>query len=217
MPPAFTIPSPPRTRHRCGPKALGDEMKRTFAVALLALTLIGCSSLTPRRAPAVFVITRYGAVGDGTTLNTQPFANAIDACRKAGGGYVFVPKGVFLTGPIELGSNVVLLLDKKATIKASDDFDGYGTPQQPSADPLIDEFRPMVRPIIFAQNATNVAIAGGGTIDGSGQKWWDRVNALKAKGATSGKGGVPPGARPRLILMRDCKNVRLDGVTLKNS
>jgi polygalacturonase len=187
-------------------------MKRSLAVMFALFLVAGCQSAR------TFDVTKFGAVGDGKTLNTAAFAKALDAARHAGGGKVVVRGGgTFLTGPVEIGSNTTLHIEKGATIKATDDFDAYGTPQQPSADPLIDEYRAMVRPVIYAENATNVAITGGGTIDGSGQKWWDRVNALKAKGATSGKGGVPPGARPRLVLMRDCKNVQILGVTLKNS
>ncbi len=49
-----------------------------------------------------FVITNYGAVGDGATDCTKAFAAAIAACNEAGGGRVVVPAGKFLTGPIHL-------------------------------------------------------------------------------------------------------------------
>ena len=35
-----------------------------------------------------FPITNYGAIGDGKTLNTQAFKNAIEDCNKKGGGKV---------------------------------------------------------------------------------------------------------------------------------
>jgi hypothetical protein len=42
----------------------------------------------------------YGAVGDGQTLDTQAIQAAIEACRMAGGGTVYVPAGAYVTGPI---------------------------------------------------------------------------------------------------------------------
>ncbi|NQV36345.1 MAG: glycoside hydrolase family 28 protein, partial [Phycisphaeraceae bacterium] len=54
-----------------------------------------------------FVVTRYGAVGDGVTDCNPAFKKAIAACTKAGGGRVVVPQGTWLTkGPIHLDNNV---------------------------------------------------------------------------------------------------------------
>src|ERR1700722_12549456 len=55
-----------------------------------------------------FLITDYGAVGNGTADCTKAFRDAIDECHRAGGGQVLVPAGIFLTGPIHLKSNVDL-------------------------------------------------------------------------------------------------------------
>ena len=51
-------------------------------------------------------ITSYGAIGDGKTLNTTAIQAAIDDCARCGGGRVTVPDGAFITGSIELRSNV---------------------------------------------------------------------------------------------------------------
>ena len=59
-----------------------------------------------------FDITKYGAVGDGTTDCSKAITDAIAACNQAGGGRVDVPAGKFLTGPIHLKSNVNLHLKK---------------------------------------------------------------------------------------------------------
>src|SRR5437879_5939564 len=67
-----------------------------------------------------FLITKFGAVGDGKADCTEAFAKAIEACNKAGGGRVVVPAGEFLTGAIHLKSNVNLHLAKNATIKFRD-------------------------------------------------------------------------------------------------
>ncbi|HKI68264.1 MAG TPA: glycosyl hydrolase family 28-related protein, partial [Verrucomicrobiae bacterium] len=55
--------------------------------------------IVPPHFPARdFLITKYGAVGDGTTDCTKAFSEAIAACNQAGGGRVVVPAGTFLTG-----------------------------------------------------------------------------------------------------------------------
>lgn len=55
-----------------------------------------------------FVITEYGAVPNGKESNTKAIAAAIEAASRAGGGTVVIPAGVWLTGPIELKSNINL-------------------------------------------------------------------------------------------------------------
>src|SRR5687768_7655628 len=52
-----------------------------------------------------YLITRYGAVGDGRTLNTDAIKKAIEECSRKGGGRVVVPRGEWLTGAIRLKSN----------------------------------------------------------------------------------------------------------------
>src|SRR3954447_10566516 len=51
-------------------------------------------------------IKKFGAIADGVKLNTASINNAIRHCNKNGGGVVLVPKGLWLTGPIEMKSNV---------------------------------------------------------------------------------------------------------------
>ncbi len=120
------------------------------------------------RIPARTVrITDHGARGDGTTLNTAAIAAAIDACFKAGGGRVVVPRGVFLTGPLELKSRVELHLERGALLLFSPRFEDY---------PLVRttyEGSPRVRARspIWARGAEDIAITGEGVIDGSGQAW----------------------------------------------
>lgn len=57
------------------------------------------------------LITDYGAVGDGAALNTTAIQAAVDACEASGGGTVVVPRGVFVSGSVELKSKVTLYLE----------------------------------------------------------------------------------------------------------
>lgn len=67
-------------------------------------------------------ITEFGAVGDGVTLNTKAFQNAIfylNSFADKGGAKLFVPAGRWLTGSFDLISHLTLWLDKDAVILGS--------------------------------------------------------------------------------------------------
>ncbi|MCE5186950.1 MAG: glycoside hydrolase family 28 protein [Planctomycetaceae bacterium] len=121
----------------------------------------------PQFPDASFSISKFGAIGDGHTKNTEPFRRAIEACAQAGGGTVVVEPGMWLTGPIELKSNLNLYLEEGAVILFSTELADY---------PLQDktfEGVPSVRrkSPISGYDVENIAITGAGIIDGSGQAW----------------------------------------------
>jgi polygalacturonase len=145
--------------------------------AAAVLGLMACSiGLSAQKLPVIqqtsfkkdsTYITKFGAIADGQTLNTQAINAAIDACNKKGGGVVVVPAGLWLTGPIVLKSNVNLHLKKGALLQFTKDFNQYqlvegnweGIPQMRNQSP------------VSAANATNIAITGYGVIDGGGEAW----------------------------------------------
>jgi polygalacturonase len=110
-------------------------MKRLSAVdVFLVLALIGCSLWTVHSSssckqintmevrPHSVSITEFGAVGDGITLNTKAFQNAIfylNSYVDKGGAKLFVPAGQWLTGSFDLISHLTLWLDKDAVILGS--------------------------------------------------------------------------------------------------
>jgi len=63
-----------------------------------------------------FDITKYDAVGDGTSDCSAAISKAIAACTAAGGGQILVPVGRFATGPIHLASRMELHVAKGATL-----------------------------------------------------------------------------------------------------
>ena len=67
----------------------------------------------------------FGAKSDGITLNTRAINDAIKAVNAKGGGKVVIPAGWWLTGPIELLSNVNLYTEKNALVVFTDDFNAY--------------------------------------------------------------------------------------------
>lgn len=112
-------------------------------------------------------ILQFGAKGNGIEPNTKAINDAIKDVNAKGGGTVIIPEGLWLTGPIELLSNVNLHTEKNALVIFTDDFNAY---------PIIKtsfeglETRRCQSPI-SARNAENIAITGEGVFDGSGDSW----------------------------------------------
>jgi polygalacturonase len=112
-------------------------------------------------------IVTFGAKADGVTLNTKSINAAIEACNKKGGGVVVVPPGVWLTGPLVLKSNVNLCVQRAALLLFTNDHNEYKLVEANYEGlPAVKNESP-----ISASNASNIAITGGGTIDGNGDSW----------------------------------------------
>lgn len=177
-----------------------------------------------------FVITNYGAVGDGITDCTSAFSNAVAACNAAGGGRVVAPPGTYLTGAIHLLSNVNLHVARNATIKFSTNTAAF----LPVVYTRYESTEVMnYSPFIYAFEQENVAITGEGTLDGQGQlgPWygWKTSGLADQEGATlvaMGNAGVPVEQRifgdghylrPNFVQPFRCRNVLIEGITLTNS
>ncbi|MBP4137163.1 glycoside hydrolase family 28 protein [Flavobacterium geliluteum] len=109
----------------------------------------------------------FGAVNGGHTLNTQAFADAIEAVSKKGGGKVIIPPGIWLTGPIILKSNIELHAQTGALIKFSTDKKLYPIIQ--TSFEGLNTWR-CISPI-YGKNLENIAFTGNGVWDGSGEAW----------------------------------------------
>jgi polygalacturonase len=174
-------------------------------------------------------VTRHGATGDGATDCTQAFRAAIDGCRAAGGGRVVVPNGRYLTGAIRLRSGVNLHLADGATIAFRPEAAAY----LPLVLTRFEGVELMnYSPFIYALDETNVAITGGGTLDGQAdaQHWWawragqaaarDRLIDMGARGVPVAERVFGDGAsrlRSNFIQPYRCQNVLIDGVRIVNS
>lgn len=85
--------------------------------------LLPCRTPLPRLRPLAFNLTDFGAVGDGVTINTEAFENAvltISKLGKRGGGQLNVPAGRWLTAPFNLTSHMTLFLAEDAVILGID-------------------------------------------------------------------------------------------------
>jgi len=185
-----------------------------------------------------FVVTDFGAKGDGSTKNTEAFKKAIEACNAAGGGHVVVPAGNFLTGPIYLKSNVDLHLQDNAVISFSHDTKDYPIVLTRWEGSDCMNYSPQ----IYAYKEQNIAVSGTGTLNGGGndEYWWSwkgstrfgwhegMPNQLKARDALHvmthqstdprkrvfGEGHY---LRPYMFAPYQCQNIVISGVKMINS
>ncbi|MFO7657130.1 MAG: glycoside hydrolase family 28 protein [Bacteroidales bacterium] len=150
-----------------------------------------------------YLITDYGAVNDGQTLNTNAIQSVIDLCEKNGGGTVIVPGGIFLSGALFLKQGVNLHVEKNGILKGTVNPDDY--PQVFTRWEGVE--CDWTSALVNAFDMTGLKITGEGTIDGSGEKWMERYprynNDLKV-------------GRPRLIAVQNCSDVLVSGISLKN-
>jgi galacturan 1,4-alpha-galacturonidase len=152
----------------------------------------------------------HGAVGDGRANDTPALQAAINSAAGCGGGVVVLPAGRYLSGAVRLASGVTLRLQGGAVLAGSDD-PGLYRPAWFAGDGLA--------PLIGARDAEDVAIEGSGTIDGCGQPWWDRFAEWRRAGGKEADPGrqALAGHRPKLMMLEGCRNLRLAGLTLRNS
>lgn len=127
-------------------------------------------------APSICDVRTFGAKGDGVALDTAPINKAILSCAEAGGGTVVFHPGTYLTGTIDLLSNITLQLDAGATIEGSLTLTDY---RKLSDYAMGRDFgvnssgEGLLVGIIVARDAHDVAIVGRGTIDGQGDAFMD--------------------------------------------
>jgi polygalacturonase len=174
----------------------------------------GVGAKTQPTAKTVFAAAKYGAVGDGKTLNTVALQKAIDAAAKKGGVITLAP-GQYLTGSLFLKKGVTLHLDKGVTLLGSQDLKDYPEIQTRVAG--IEMKWPAALLNILDQD--NVAITGEGTVDGQGKPFWDKYWAMRKEYETKGLRWIVDydAKRPRLLLMSNASNITLTGVTLQRS
>jgi polygalacturonase len=162
-----------------------------------------------------FDITKFGAVGDGKTLNSEALQKAVDACNVNGGGMVLVPTGVFIIGTVYLKSNVHLYLESGAILRGSANLNDFAP------------YNKVHLGMLYAENAENITISGPGNIDGNGDTYFDLTKAKKIEwGGTKytrqkenfrkvedggiGDGPIVPKDRPyQMLIFSNCKRVTL--------
>ena len=171
-----------------------------------------------------FDLSKYGAKGDGTTLNTGAFEAAVAAIKAAGGGELYVPPGVWLTTGFALTSHMSLFVEAGATVLGAPPNETHWRPRNESCSSYAckvecrgphgteganahtcDERSTGYEPLIGGWNLTDVLITGNnGTIAGQADIWWAARPTL-AHG------------RPHALLFSRCRNVVVSNLTVKDS
>ncbi|HTX66279.1 MAG TPA: glycoside hydrolase family 28 protein [Opitutaceae bacterium] len=119
-----------------------------------------------------FLVTDFGATGDGRTDAQAGLLRAIATCSEQGGGRVVVPPGDYLTGPLTLASHVNLHLAAGATLRFVADSCRYF----PAVLTRWEGIECLATaPLIQARQQHHLAVTGEGTIDGGAGpgRWWD--------------------------------------------
>ncbi len=174
-------------------------------------------------AQTVFNIQNYGARGDGKTMDTKAINDAIIACNKSGGGTVYFPSGTYVSGSIQLLSNVTLHLENGSKLLASpnlSDYDDIG---------LVSEYRSTA--FIWAKDEHNINVTGHGVIDGNDMAFYDPqvlgpewfVDYRRVRQGNDFKVRFPDGPlqeseRPgMLMIFIGCEYLNFEGITVQNA
>ncbi|SHJ43216.1 Glycosyl hydrolases family 28 [Tangfeifania diversioriginum] len=148
----------------------------------------------------------FGIKSNGTTLNTTSIQKAIDLIHEEGGGHLNFYVGRYLTGTIELKSDVHIILHEGAILVGSTNIYDYNIETPNTA-------------LVYAKNADNISITGLGVIDGQGRDVAYSLLDQVHKGIINDqlKYDRPANRRPKGIYFRECRNVEISGITIKNT
>ncbi|HXR46462.1 MAG TPA: glycosyl hydrolase family 28 protein [Candidatus Limnocylindrales bacterium] len=163
-----------------------------ITLSLLPATMVLGTPTLPTIPAGTYNVTNYGAIGDGSTVDTIAISNAVVAASNAGGGTVEIPAagGAYLCGPLTLKSSINLQIDSGATLKMLP----YGTWPGGTSPP----------DFITGSSLHDIEISGSGTIDGSAtlSGWWN---------------GLSTSERPYMISLSSCQRLLIQNVTLINA
>ena len=189
----------------------------------------------------VYNMQELGADISGKTCCTSLINQSIEKAATEGGGTIFFPAGLYLTGAIKMKSNITIHIESGAVIRFSDNFDDYlpfvlmrweGT--------VMNSFSPL----FYAVDAENLTITGRGKVEGQGAKWWaenDRLSRIVRENKSDDvaltkyqqmwadanpdftvepyyqRSVLRKFFRPPFIQFFRCKNIRIDGITIVDS
>jgi polygalacturonase len=211
---------------------MSDRFLRSRCPLLSALIVLLC--MNAWGAAPFFNVLDYGARSDGSRPATAAIRAAIQAAKAAGGGTVYIPAGRYVSGPIELVSNLVLHIDAGATLQ----FPAARLPFTAGRQQGIECLTPV--PLIGGRNLENVTITGRGTLTSDNAEWmklmprqkgssadlssdpgsangpnWEhllQVLEVKTPASKEDYEKAAPELRPSFVRFMDSKNVLIEGV-----
>lgn len=205
-----------------------------FNLILFVSFIASFSSITAN-TNGWFNILEEGGNNKGV-LSTDIIQKTIDKAEQQGGGTIYFPAGDYLTGALRLKNNITLHLEAGSVLRFSTNFDHYLPFVQLRWEGTVMK---SFSPLLYAKDVENITITGRGTIDGQGEAWWKeiwRIESSKEKLELTKYQKMTQEAnadlvtspyysrtrsylfhRPPLFQAYNCKNVRIEGVTIQNS
>lgn len=184
--------------------------KPVLFLVLLSIVIISITQKTVFAQQLQFYnVKSYGAKGDGKQLDNAAINKAIDAAANAGGGTVYLPAGVYLSGSIRLKSNINLFIDAGATILGAPAAMNAYDPSEAFPDTAYQDggHTYFHNSLIWGEHLTNVSITGRGRIDGGGLTNKDHEDKGNPTGGSIGTGD-------KAIAIKLSSNVLIRDVTI---
>lgn len=181
---------------------------------MLGTPFLGSALMVDAQTPAEALITDFGAKADAATINTKAIQAAIDHLASRRGGTVVVPQGTFVSGALFFKPKVNLRLQAGAVLQCSTDMANFPAQRTRIEGHFEEHFNPA---LINVKNCDGFHLSGEGTLDGAGRPIWDLFWKLRNASPAHGNFpnvGVP---RARLALIESSRNVKIEGVTFKDS
>ena len=175
-------------------------MKKNIILALAAICLTVAAG-----AQEIHKASTFGIKSDGVTLNTRSIQKGIDFISENGGGVLEFSVGRYLTGSIFLKSNVEIRLLEGAVLVGSTNPYDY--------DMVEGNYS-----LLLSKDQMNISVKGKGVIDGRGFDC--ALNFLNQVHLGNLKDDIKydrVSKRPKIIYFRECDNVVIEGINLRNS
>ena len=189
------------------------QVKKLMWLTIISAICIASMLSFGQAKAADYYVQDYGAVGDGSTNDQSAIQAAIDDAASHGGGTVVLDndgnQGKYLTGNLHLKSGVTLLIQPDVQIIASTyigDWDNHGCDTSGGGCSCDSD---LMAPLIFADNASNIAVRGGGELVGTGLSMHG-ANGQTCEWRICGSG-------PGMIFFGDVTNATIENITLSNA
>lgn len=149
-------------------------------------------------------VRRFGAVGDGVTMDTAAIQAAVDAASPVG-GTVYLANGVYLSGSISLRSDITFWVDPTAVLLGMQDHAQYPL-YQPGTS--LCAVRQLGRGLLYGEKLHNVRITGGGMLDGNGLYRFKENDPVLNR---------PERSRPCMIYLTYSSEITIENINFRRS